>query len=81
MPLVFVLEYGVLRLSGAAPLGAPFPIATILAFFVMFFVGAVGEELGWQGSPHLYVSLIFRARMGSTNQHSSIHKSSVAACP
>lgn len=49
MPLVFVLEYGVLRLSGAAPLGAPFPIATILAFVVMFFVGAVGEELGWQG--------------------------------
>ena len=49
MPLVFVLEYGVLRLSGAAPLGAPFPIAKILAFALMFFVGAIGEEFGWQG--------------------------------
>lgn len=48
MPLVFVLDYCVLRLSGAAPLDATFPIATILAFLAMFFVGAVGEELGWQ---------------------------------
>jgi len=50
MPAVFVLQYGVLRVSGAA-LADPqfFPIAEILAFFLMFFVGAIGEELGWQG--------------------------------
>jgi membrane protease YdiL (CAAX protease family) len=49
MPAVFVLQYGVLRLSGAAlPDPQFFPIAGILAFFLMFFVGAIGEELGWQ---------------------------------
>jgi uncharacterized protein len=49
MPIVFVLEYGVLRLTGAA---LPVPHITLgetLIFFAMFFVGAIGEELGWQG--------------------------------
>jgi hypothetical protein len=50
MPIVFLLEYGVLRLDGRAPPELQFfSIAKIAAFFLMFFVGAVGEELGWQG--------------------------------
>ena len=50
MPVVFVLQYSVLRLSGAALVDPQFfPITEILAFFLMFFIGAIGEELGWQG--------------------------------
>ncbi len=50
MPLVLVLEYGVHSFSGAAlPDAQLFSITEGLAFFLMFFVGAIGEELGWQG--------------------------------
>ncbi len=49
MPAVLVLEYGVHRLSGAAPDVQFFSIAEVLGFSLMFFLGAVGEELGWQG--------------------------------
>ncbi|EGF89945.1 platelet-activating factor acetylhydrolase, plasma/intracellular isoform II family protein [Asticcacaulis biprosthecium C19] len=50
MPVVFLLHYGVYRLSGAAlPDAQLFSILEILAFALMFLVGAVGEELGWQG--------------------------------
>jgi membrane protease YdiL (CAAX protease family) len=50
MPIVFLLEYGVLRIEGRAPPDAQFfPIAEIVAFSLMFFIGAIGEELGWQG--------------------------------
>ena len=49
MPLVFFLEYGVLRLSGALPPDPQVSFAEVPVFFAMFFFGAVGEELGWQG--------------------------------
>jgi uncharacterized protein len=50
MPIVFLLAYGVLRLEGRAlPDAQFFPIAAIAAFALMFFIGAIGEELGWQG--------------------------------
>lgn len=50
MPLVLILEYGVHSFSGAAlPDAQLFSIAEGLEFFLMFFVGAIGEELGWQG--------------------------------
>jgi uncharacterized protein len=50
MPLVLILEYGVHSFSGTAlPDAQLFSIAEGLAFFLMFFVGAIGEELGWQG--------------------------------
>lgn len=49
MPIVFALEYGALRLAGAAlPEVQLFSIAEIVAFALMFFIGAIGEELGWQ---------------------------------
>ena len=49
MPIVFAMEYGVLRSTGAA-LPAPYvALGVALLFFLMFFVGAIGEELGWQG--------------------------------
>jgi len=50
MPIVFLLEYSVLRYAGRAlPEAEIFSIGKIAAFAVMFFVGAIGEELGWQG--------------------------------
>ena len=56
MPFVLLLQYGVHCLFGAALLDAQlFSIAEILAFFLMFVVGAVGEELGWQG--HAFAGL------------------------
>ena len=50
MPVAFGLQYGVIRLFGVAlPDVEGIRITAILAYFVMFFVGAVGEEIGWQG--------------------------------
>ncbi len=50
MPMVFLLAYGVLRLEGRSlPDLELFPIIKIAGFAFMFFVGAIGEELGWQG--------------------------------
>jgi membrane protease YdiL (CAAX protease family) len=49
MPCIMVLSYGAIRLTGV-PLPAPaFSVGTILALFVAFFIGALGEELGWSG--------------------------------
>ncbi len=50
MPIVFFLAYGVLRFDGRAlPDLQLFSVPEIVAYFFMFFVGAIGEELGWQG--------------------------------
>jgi membrane protease YdiL (CAAX protease family) len=50
MPIVFVLAYGVMRVGGRAlPDLQVFSVPEIVAYFLMFFVGAIGEELGWQG--------------------------------
>ncbi|MGZ6389875.1 MAG: CPBP family intramembrane glutamic endopeptidase [Ktedonobacterales bacterium] len=52
MPLVMVLLYGVLRLMGL-PLPQPQISLQILVeipiLFVAFFIGAIGEEVGWTG--------------------------------
>jgi membrane protease YdiL (CAAX protease family) len=49
MPCIMVLSYGAIRLMGV-PVPAPqFSVGTILALFVGFFIGALGEELGWSG--------------------------------
>jgi uncharacterized protein len=49
MPCVMVLSYVVMRLMGVALPAPQFSLATTLLLFVVFFVGAVGEELGWSG--------------------------------
>jgi uncharacterized protein len=50
MPVAFGLTIGLLWLSGAVlPALHLFPASTILGSFMMFFIGAAGEELGWQG--------------------------------
>lgn len=50
MPCVAILQHGALRLSGAVPPEPQFvTFVAALAFFMMFLVGAIGEEVGWQG--------------------------------
>lgn len=50
MPIVVLLQYGVLRIGGSAlPDAKFFTVAEIVAFALTFFAGAIGEELGWQG--------------------------------
>ena len=59
MPFVFILEFAIIRLTGVA---LPLPKITpsqLPFLFLVFFVGAVGEEAGWQGYayPALYKRL------------------------
>ena len=49
MPIIMVLSYVVLRLRGV-PLPEPYiPLLAIPIFFLVFFIGAIGEEVGWSG--------------------------------
>jgi len=49
MPCIMVLSYAAIRLMGVPLPAPPFSVGTILALFVAFFIGALGEELGWSG--------------------------------
>lgn len=49
MPIILACEFGFLRITGATIPNPSFSISTILLFSGMFFVAAVGEEVGWQG--------------------------------
>ncbi len=49
-PAISVSSYAVLRLTGGTPVPVPeIPILATLALCVVFFIGALGEELGWSG--------------------------------
>ncbi len=49
MPGVMVLEYGLLRWMGS-PIPEPqFSVLTALVMFLVAFIAALGEELGWMG--------------------------------
>lgn len=60
MPLVCVLEFGVLRLMESAVPQPEIVLANVLFLFVAFFIAATGEELGWQG----YAYPALRTRRG-----------------
>jgi membrane protease YdiL (CAAX protease family) len=49
IPLIYILSYVVMRLVGL-PLPDPkIPYLIVPAYFLMYFIEAVGEELGWMG--------------------------------
>lgn len=49
MPVVMILEFGILRLTGL-PIPFPqFPVLAPLTMFITFFITSLGEELGWMG--------------------------------
>jgi hypothetical protein len=49
MPLLMVLTYGLMRLSGRDLPAAQMSAWLALPLFAVFFLTAIGEELGWQG--------------------------------
>lgn len=49
MPLLMLIEYGLMNLLGNSIPNPQFPILMIPVLFVVFFIAALGEELGWQG--------------------------------
>ncbi len=49
MPAVLALNYGWVVAQGRGPDPAVFPLELVPLLFVMFIVGDLGEELGWQG--------------------------------
>lgn len=49
MPCIMVLSYVAMRLMGVPLLAPQFSFTTTLTLFVVFFIAAVGEELGWSG--------------------------------
>ena len=49
LSIIAVLRYAALRLTGAALPAPLFAFGLIPVFLAMYFVGAIGEELGWHG--------------------------------
>lgn len=49
MPGITVLEYGLMKLMGVPIPDFQFPVLMLPIYFVVFFIGAIGEEMGWTG--------------------------------
>ena len=49
MPAITVLSYWTIRLAGIPLPAAQTPLLSTLLFSFVFFVGAIGEEMGWTG--------------------------------
>ncbi|MCC6457528.1 MAG: CPBP family intramembrane metalloprotease [Caldilineaceae bacterium] len=50
MPLIFLLAYGMMAVSGASlPDDPQLPLAMVPAFATLFFVASLCEEVGWSG--------------------------------
>jgi len=49
MPCIIVLEYGLMKLMGVSIPNFQFPVLMVPVFFVIFFIGGIGEEIGWTG--------------------------------
>ena len=49
MPALTLLAYGLMQMAGSALPAAHISLLTVLLFCFVFFVGAIGEEIGWTG--------------------------------
>jgi uncharacterized protein len=49
MPSIMFLEYGLMKLMGISVPNFQFPVLMVPVFFIVFFIGAIGEEIGWTG--------------------------------
>lgn len=49
MPGIMVLEYGLMKLMGVSVPDFQFPVLIVPVLFVVFFIGAIFEEIGWTG--------------------------------
>jgi membrane protease YdiL (CAAX protease family) len=62
MPVVSILAYAVMRIAGSPlPRNIYLPFQLLPVFIVVFFVGAIGEEVGWSG----YVTGPLQERLGA----------------
>lgn len=49
MPVIALLSYGYIKMTGRTLPETQTSPLSVLIFFVVFFIGAIGEELGWSG--------------------------------
>ena len=49
MPAMMVLQFGVMKLMGMSLPNPQVPVLMMPVSFVVFFIAALGEEVGWQG--------------------------------
>lgn len=49
MPIIALLSYWYMKINGAIIPEPSLSFVAILIFFFIFFIGAIGEELGWSG--------------------------------
>jgi membrane protease YdiL (CAAX protease family) len=49
MPVVAVLSYGYIKMTGAILPESSISLLSGFIFFFVFFIGAIGEEVGWSG--------------------------------
>lgn len=47
MPFIAALSYGYMKMTGVMPTEPKISFLAIFIFFFVFFIGAIGEELGW----------------------------------
>ena len=63
MPLIVLLSYWYTTLNGILPKEQNTPIIAILIYFIVFFIGAIGEEMGWSG----YITEPLQKKIGALN--------------
>lgn len=49
MPTIAAVSYGYLKVTGGILPEPPTPLLSVVIFFFVFFIGAIGEEVGWSG--------------------------------
>jgi membrane protease YdiL (CAAX protease family) len=49
IPATTILQYGLTRLMGVSISGLQFPLLMMLVYLLVFFLLAIGEEVGWSG--------------------------------
>ncbi len=49
LPLITMLSFWYLKFTGGLSFEPPLPLLTICVFFIVYFIGAIGEEVGWSG--------------------------------
>lgn len=47
MPFIALLSYTYIKITGTIPLEPPLSFLLVFVFFFVYFIGAIGEELGW----------------------------------
>ncbi|WP_373551166.1 CPBP family intramembrane glutamic endopeptidase [Haliscomenobacter sp.] len=49
IPCIAALSYGYMKLTGVVPTEPKISFLAVVIFFFVYFIGAIGEELGWSG--------------------------------